>query len=187
MGLAPCRRLAPPADARRTQRRRLALPLLFWPWGSVACAVMPPHGAVRAALYRAQALEEGRAGMRIHAFVDPYCPVCARLHRALRAALAAGRMKVRWIPVALLGEASLAAAAALLAGGSPLQLAQAYGGAAPPPMIAERWRLAVLANSALLRWIAGAAPVTPSLVREATDGTLTFAAGLPPAWTRLAG
>jgi hypothetical protein len=149
-----------------------------------AAAGQPAAPALRRALQRAPGVAEGRQGPWVHVFFDLRCPVCALLHRRSRAGLRAGAVRLHWIPVALLGAASLDAAARLLGSDDlPGALARALApGAGSSGRALPAHRAQVEANTALLRLLGGPQPATPSLVFEDERGGLVWEVGLPPRW-----
>ena len=90
---------------------------------------------------------------------------------------------MQWIPVAILGPGSLLRAAQWLAAadGRPT-LAQAFEGRLAPTASGariEEMLIAVEGNTALLRWMLGAGPHTPTLVTADRDGRLHLLKDLP--------
>ena len=75
----------------------------------------------RQALLRTMAglrgIEQGRADAprTVYAIVDPQCPHCHDLGKALQPAIAAGRVRVVWLPTAVLSDASEVQAARMYA------------------------------------------------------------------------
>lgn len=61
------------------------------------------------AVARAQAHSDGVRGPLLHAFVDPRCGACQLLMERVRPLIAAGELRVRWIPVQGLSRDSPAA------------------------------------------------------------------------------
>lgn len=64
-------------------------------------------------------IEEGTAGPVVYVFFDANCPYCHRLYSNLRQYVAAGRVRVRWLPVAILAESSKSLAAAIYQSAAP--------------------------------------------------------------------
>jgi hypothetical protein len=58
-----------------------------------------PTDPLARAIARAQAQADGVGGPLLHAFVDPRCAACQLLMKRLRPLIAAGELRVRWIPV----------------------------------------------------------------------------------------
>jgi hypothetical protein len=173
------------AGRRQFLRDAARLPLAACaasPAGARAEQAAPDGAALRRALERVECMTEGRAGEAVHVFFDPDCPVCAILFRRTRRAVDAGQLRLKWIPVALLGPESLWRSARLLAASDRMRaLSRAFGRAeartAPSPRTLSMVP-AVLGNSALLRWIAGPRPATPSLLHQAAGGRWALLAGL---------
>jgi hypothetical protein len=136
------------------------------------------------ALQRASAIRDGYRGDLAFAFFDALCPACASLYLRTRAAIARGALRIRWIPVSLLGEESLAAGARLLTlarSGRAPAAARSLAGAWPSRDAGSPdWaRHAVRANTQVLRLASRGSPVTPSLVVRASGGPWTMISGLP--------
>lgn len=53
-----------------------------------------------------KALKDGGSGADIYVFVDPTCQYCHRLMSMVRPYIAAGKLQVRWLPVAILSSRS---------------------------------------------------------------------------------
>ena len=70
-----------------------------------------PTDPLARAVARAQARADGVGGPLLHAFVDPRCGACQLLMERLRPLIAAGELRVRWIPVQTLGRGPPAAEA----------------------------------------------------------------------------
>ncbi len=49
-------------------------------------------------------LQDGSQGKVIYAIFDPVCPYCHELYINTRQAVAAGKVQIRWLPVAILGD-----------------------------------------------------------------------------------
>ncbi|MCX4117042.1 thiol:disulfide interchange protein DsbG [Aeromonas hydrophila] len=49
-------------------------------------------------------IEDGKQGKIIYAIFDPVCPYCHELYINTRQAVAAGKVQIRWLPVAILGD-----------------------------------------------------------------------------------
>jgi len=60
-------------------------------------------------------IQDGKSGKLIYVFFDPNCPYCHRLWATLRAGVQAGKVQVRWLPVALLKDTSEPLGAAIYA------------------------------------------------------------------------
>lgn len=58
-------------------------------------------------------IQEGKVGKLVYVFFDPNCPYCHRLWTTLKAGVDAGKIQVRWLPVAILKDTSKGLGAAL--------------------------------------------------------------------------
>lgn len=58
-------------------------------------------------------VQEGKSGKVIYVFFDANCPYCHRLWTTLRASVQAGKIQVRWLPVAILKDTSKGLGAAV--------------------------------------------------------------------------
>ncbi len=58
-------------------------------------------------------IQEGTSGKLVYVFFDPNCPYCHRLWTTLRAGVDAGKIQVRWLPVAILKDSSKGLGAAI--------------------------------------------------------------------------
>lgn len=166
MPVSSCRPL--PAPSRRRFACAAACSLLA---GSRAAAAQEPGArTLRRALESAECALEGRSGERRHVFFDPLCPACALLYERTRGPVRSGRLRLRWIPVSLLGPDSLRSAAGLLAAPDRMRaLARTFEHRVPHRVPARRVLAmvpAVLGNGALLRWLAGPQAATPSVLVE---------------------
>jgi len=63
-----------------------------------------PTDPLARAIARAQAHADGVGGPLLNAFIDPRCAACQLLTERLRPMIAAGELRVRWIPVQALGR-----------------------------------------------------------------------------------
>jgi len=124
---------------------------------AAARAPVPPEQLVDA-IGRAQAATEGTGGPLLHAFVDPRCGACIALKLRLEPLIRAGRLKVRWIPVQVSGNA---AAAPESVQANTALLALLLSGAVLTPTLAYR------AADSGLRVQVGAPDDLRSLLREA--------------------
>lgn len=126
---------------------------------------------------------EGTGGPTVTAFIDLNCAYCSQLWRQLRAPIAAGALRVRWVPVAVIAPDSEGKAAALLQNPDPVNALAAHESrraalpsARPAPAIAD----GIAANNALLDVVTAGRPATPVLVVRAADQQPLVAIGLPP-------
>jgi len=67
-------------------------------------------------------IPEGTGKKTIYVLFDPNCPYCHRLWTAVRGAVGAGNVQIRWLPVAILKDSSKGLGAALYAARNPSQL-----------------------------------------------------------------
>lgn len=135
------------------------------------------------AIERSASFIEGHTGPVVAAFIDLDCVYCSQLWRRVRAPLATGRLRVQWIPVAVLAPARADRAAALLRATDPVAAlaahesrisAAASTSSAPVEAVAE-----VAANNALLGALTAGRPATPLLVARDTTQRPRILVGLP--------
>ena len=135
------------------------------------------HGGpqLERALARSASFIEGDAGPLVSIFIDPDCGFCARLYADSRRSISRGRLRVRWIPVAVLGPDSLAKAGALLEARDPRHLPR------PPSASSSSLptRVAIEANNTLLSALTSGHPATPVLLMQRADGQFVARLGLP--------
>lgn len=146
----------------------------------------PDFTAAYAQLEKAAFVAEGAARPRsvIYAFVDPNCPFCHLMWRAVQPYQAAG-LQVRWIPVATLGPTSMPKSIAVLAAADKAaafrRMEENHGKPwvdegkteATHPAVAA----AVRANGALMdRFGIGG---TPGVVWRDTNGKVQVRSGMP--------
>jgi hypothetical protein len=176
-----------PESPLQGRRRWLAgLPALALAPGS-AFASAPFEGRREAhwrrVLAGADSVWEGSGGDALHVFFDAACPACAALHAGTRSALWQALARIQWLPVAVLGEASLVRGAQVLAASDKRSaLARAFRGELSP---VPGWRelcAAVEANSGLLRQLAGGQVATPGLLIDSYSGGMRFEIGIPAAF-----
>jgi thiol:disulfide interchange protein DsbG len=158
------------------------------PLGQGSAATPAERPRLLRAVDRAESVVEGRDGPLLTVFVDPGCPFCRQAHLLTRQAVAQGRVRLQWIPVATLGEGSLRAAAWVL--GAPhradaLAVLQSRSPAAVAGARLTHGRqtgfevAAVRANTALLSLLTGGRPVTPMWVLRDARGGFRLLAGTP--------
>lgn len=158
---------------------------------TIACLAL--HGAADArpgpsmipwrALETSASFVEGHAGPVVAAFIDLDCGYCSLLWRRLRAPLATGRVRVRWIPVAILSPDRAGRAAALLQATDPVAALAAHesrarAAAVLPPssaFIADD----IAANNALLAALTHGRPATPLLMSRGADLAPRAMPGVP--------
>jgi thiol:disulfide interchange protein DsbG len=171
--------------ANATLSETIARGLAEAPTEAGAATTATPTEAPRAApavswraLERAAGFDEGAAGPRIVVFVDPLCSYCAELWRRLRAPLANGRLRVRWVPVGVIAPESAARAAALLRSPQPSARLGAHDRLPVPPADAAAAE-SIAANNALLALVTAGRVATPVLAARDARGAPQFVVGLP--------
>jgi len=99
--------------------------LLFCCLSSLAAPALAEHApSFWQALAHAHYVEEGRKGPVVYVFFDPNCPYCHLLYGDLQKPISAGRLRARFIPVAILFPSSAGKAAAILQSKDPRQALQ---------------------------------------------------------------
>lgn len=126
---------------------------------------------------------EGQAGPVVAALVDMECAVCSQLWRRVRAPIAAGRLRVRWIPVAVVSATSAARGAALLRAPDPVAAFAAHESRAPAGAIhaSEMGHGLddIAGNTALLSALTAGRPATPVLVAMTGSREPELRIGMP--------
>lgn len=104
----------------------LAAPALLGFRGVLAASAADPDkaAAILAHIGEATCITEGQGRRTVHVFFDPNCPYCHHLYTALRPHVAAGAIRVCWIPLGFLTATSLPKAAAMLQAPNPLKAFQ---------------------------------------------------------------
>ena len=82
---------------------------------SVASATPAQRTALWERASKLDFIEEGRGGRTVYAIIDPTCPFCHQLYSQTREAVAAGKIRIRWLPVAILSDDSKGLGAAVYA------------------------------------------------------------------------
>ncbi len=153
------------ASAAQTHR---AAPLAPFPWRAIE---------------RSAGFVEGHAGPVVAALVDLECAVCSQLWRRVRAPIAAGRLRVRWIPVAVVSATSAARGAALLRTADPVAALAAHEGRAPgrsiPASESNQGLDDIAANTELLSLLTAGRAATPVLVAMTASREPALLVGLP--------
>lgn len=148
-----------------------------------AASTTPRTAVSFQSLERSAGFVEGQGGPTVTAFIDLNCAFCSRLWRQLRAPVAAGQIRVRWVPVGVIATDSAAMAAALLQHPDPVQALTAHESRRVPLATVPAtpaMREAVAANDALLALLTAGRPATPVLVLRGADHQPRIAIGLPP-------
>lgn len=97
-------------------------------------------------------VQEGKSGKVIYAIFDPNCPYCHRLWGSMRAAVQAGKVQVRWLPVAILKDTSKGLGAAIYSSANPSEaLAKMVNRQLQPVAVSERDNRDMALNLLLLR------------------------------------
>lgn len=135
------------------------------------------------ALDKSYSFVEGTAGPLVYAFTDLNCPSCSQFWQAARQPIAGGRLRVRWIPVAILGPTSEPKAAAIMTSNNPVQTYTAHEAKIGAPLALtkpdDRTHNALEANTALLNMVTQGQMATPILISKGSDGKSVTSRGLP--------
>lgn len=141
-----------------------------------------PNTALQRSLEQAAGFVEGRKGPLMVAVIDPMCTYCSRLWQLTRQPIAEGRLRVRWVPVAVISEESRGKAAAILQSPDPvgaLTTHETSRGGIPPAAPTRQTNDALAANEAMLDLLTGGRPATPLLAMRGGDGKPLLSKGLP--------
>jgi thiol:disulfide interchange protein DsbG len=143
---------------------------------------MTSQGLLKAAM-QSPGFTEGTAGPVWTVYIDGNCGFCTQLWRNLRNPIAAGQIRVRWAPVAVIAPTSAGQAAALLQSDQPVVLLTQHGTTGahiPSATVMPATQQQIDANNAMLRALnAGKPAATPTIVLPAADGARVIT-GLPP-------
>ena len=122
---------------------------------------------------------DAKAPAEITALIDVNCGYCKVLHRLLQPAIAAGELRVRYIPVGILGPTSLDKASALMQSKDPLAFMNAAATTgAPEASSSKEFAAKVQANTELMKKYGFNG--TPAVFYKAKQGdTLVVSTGLP--------
>lgn len=135
------------------------------------------------ALEKSYSFVEGTEGPMVYAFSDLNCPSCSQFWQSARQPIAAGKLRVRWIPVAILGSTSEGKAASLMTSPNPALTYTQHEAKIGPPLANikpdERTHNALEANTALLNLVTQGQMATPVLISKGTDGKSVTSRGLP--------
>lgn len=151
-------------------------------------AAQPGQSVIKQAVDGSEGFVEGTNGPIVTAFVDYNCGFCRELYQRSRQHVAQGMLRIKWVPVAILGDTSLPKAAAVLGyreAGSNLAnpvkgMNLAENGQLPPVMsVSGAMKTTIDANGAVLNLLSGGEARTPMLVVNQPDGTFKVAPGLP--------
>ncbi|MGH8077429.1 MAG: thiol:disulfide interchange protein DsbG [Lysobacter sp.] len=126
-----------------------------------------------------QALVDGKAGPVVYVFADPACPYCHAFMRQARPSIRAGKLQVRWLPMALLSRGSRGLAEAMYRSGKPEQVIEALLQQKLLPLRETPEIRAVLAKNLQAMRTTGYTGV-PTIVYRA-DGRVVVSTGVPTA------
>ena len=139
------------------------------------------------AIAQATAVQTGAAGPEVYVFIDLNCHFCSSLYQQLAPSVTQGKLRVHWIPVAILDESSLSKAAELLQAPSPAATLADHethrdsktgeGGLTGRPPTRQT-QLAIQANTELLKVVNQGTLATPVLLFRGQDGKIFQHAGL---------
>lgn len=121
----------------------------------------------------------------VYAFVDPNCPYCNKFWNDARPWVAAGKVQLRHVIVAILTDTSAGKAAALLSAKDPQaalarhEQQRASGGIKPLSRISASVRAQLDANQQLMEQLGASA--TPSIFYKDAEGKLQNMQGAPSA------
>jgi thiol:disulfide interchange protein DsbG len=145
------------------------------------------EGTLLDAVAQAEAVKTGTGGPTAYVFIDLNCGFCSALYQQLSPLIAHGRLRVNWIPVAILHATSLTKAAEVLQAFDRAQrLAQheathdprtGEGGLAGQSPT-DATKIAIAANNALLKILNSGQLATPTLLFKARSGQVFQHAGL---------
>lgn len=97
-------------------------------------------------------VQEGKSGKVVYVIFDPNCPYCHRLWSTLRAGVQAGKIQVRWLPVAILKDTSKGLGAAIYSASNPSEaLAKMVNRQLQPVSVSDRDNREMAHNLLLLR------------------------------------
>lgn len=151
-------------------------------------AAQPAQSIIKQAVDRSEGFVEGSGGPIVTAFVDYNCSFCQKLYQRSRQFVAQGKLRIKWVPVAILGDTSLPKAAAVLSYRDPItrmsdpvkgmHLAES-GTLAPLTSVSAPMKTTIDANGAVLNLLTSGQAATPTLVVNKPDGTFDMTPGLP--------
>lgn len=124
-----------------------------------------------------RAVADGQRGPVVYAFIDPTCPYCHGFMRTIRPHIAAGRVQVRWLPMALLSQASKGLAESMYRGGRAEAVVRSLvNGKLVPMRETPEVRAAIARNLGVMR-TTGYTSV-PTLVYQ-VNGRVVITPGVP--------
>lgn len=126
---------------------------------------------------------DAKAPAEITVLLDVNCGYCKLMHRLVQPAIAAGELRVRYIPVGILGPTSVDKASALMQSKDPLAFMNAAATTgAPEASSAKEFTAKVQANTDLMKKYGFNG--TPAVFYKAKQGdTLVVSTGLPSVLT----
>lgn len=138
-----------------------------------------PAGTVWDQLGQATIIEEGVVGAPlVYIFIDPYCPYCHQQWSALRPSVRQGKLRIRWVPVAVLraSQQQLGIAQGLLRDPSAETLADWMRNQRVRTDDSEATQVALARNMAL--FLALKVPSVPAIIYKDSTGQLVKKVGL---------
>jgi thiol:disulfide interchange protein DsbG len=152
--------------------------------GSPAGARRAAAGSLLQDASKARGIMEGSRGPVVHVFVDLNCTFCSILYSQMRPLLDEGRVRVHWIPVAVLADSSRLQAAGVLEARSPAaalaehqERRSAGRDGLPGKRPSRSTEQALAANNDLLRRVNDGLAATPVLLFGGRDGQTMHQAG----------
>jgi thiol:disulfide interchange protein DsbG len=136
-------------------------------------------GTVWDQLGQATAIEEGKAGAPlVYIFFDPYCSYCHQQWQAVRGKVQQGKLRVRWVPVAVLSgsQGNLGVVGGLLDDADAEILAGWMRHRQVQPNNSEAAKKALGLNMALFQALK--APSVPALIYKDKNGKLIMKVGV---------
>ena len=122
---------------------------------------------------------------RLWVAFDPYCRYCHDLYRALSARVAAGELRVDWVPVNVVHADSAAVGAEMLAAVDPAAALDKWFGTdlgsspvVPPGRSSERFLRLISRNTQLLTLLTHGSAV-PALIFRGSDSRAVVLVGIP--------
>lgn len=147
--------------------------------GSSGLKSVTSSGTVWDQLGQATTIEEGKAGAPlVYIFVDPYCSYCHQQWQAVRGKVQQGKLRVRWVPVAVLSgsQGNLGVVGGLLDNADAETLAGWMRHRQVQPNDSEATKKALGLNMALFQALK--APSVPALIYKDKNGKLIMKVGV---------
>ncbi len=139
------------------------------------------------AVEKADGILEGNAGPIVHAFIDLNCGYCTGLYQQLRPLIDSGKLRVHWIPVAVLHASSVNLAADVLEASNPATTLAAHEAREEPANSQSgaigkqpnaKTQSIIEANSSLLKVVNDGVAATPVLLFRGKNGQVFQHAGM---------